>query len=247
MHPSELPHLPRRYPGTTVGVLLANALPFVGVVWGSWSVEEVLVFYWLETGVVAGFSLVAALLASERTRFEGDLPLGVLERSDRGLSLRGGGPIVRARNVPVVLALGTFIAMAWVFHGAFVLYLASTGAGVEWDAWFGVALLGVVANQGVEFHREQFVDERHRDATPEGQLFVVFGRTFLLHAFLLGGLVVALVLASLLPGGLLWVLVVLVVSKAPLELAIAAGRRDAGADREDAAPDGSEAPSAVSD
>ena len=234
-----LGRLARRYPRTTTGVLLVNALPLVGVLGVGWSVGVVLVFYWLESGIVLLFTCFAALVASEPgDTSEDDLLLEGLLTSQRELDVHTHWPSVKLCNLPVALTIGAIMGFAWAIHGVFVGVFAAIVDGPDVlapGAWIVVAALGVVATQTASFHGRYVVDERYREETARDQLSEIYLRTMVLHvALLFGGAVVMFFSAVLSLAGLA-LLALLVVCKAPVELAQATHRR-ASEDTLDAEP-----------
>ena len=109
--------------GAVVALVVANAIPLVGVLFLGWSVWNILVVYWLENGVVGVFNILKI------ARAEGPADPAAVT-TDRGRTpVRG-----RAALIPFfVIHYGLF----WFVHGIFVLSLPST-TGMFGDA-FGPA------------------------------------------------------------------------------------------------------------
>lgn len=113
-------------PFAVAALVVANLLPFAGVLWWDWSVFEVLVLYWLESGVVGAFNVPKILLAGGDGRSNSaDGP----DESSIEWRVEGvptdwfagtSGPTARASVAGFfVVHYGIF----WVVHGAFVFAL----------------------------------------------------------------------------------------------------------------------------
>lgn len=224
-----LGRLARRYPRTTTGVVLANALPLLGVLVFGWSVGLVLLFYWLESGIVLLFTMLAALVASEPGDTSGDdLALEHLLTSERTIRLREDWPPIRVRNVPIAASAGIAFGFFWVAHGVLVAGIAVQVDGPAAFAvgpWILAAILGVALNQSIAFHDQHVVERRYREETAKGHLWRILVRTMVLHVVLLIGGAVVAGAATVAPGAGLVLLALLVVAKAPLELGQALHRR----------------------
>jgi len=145
--------------------------------------------------------------------------------------IRRGWPPIRRRNVPVVASMGLLFGLFWVVHGLFVFVFAAALSGPDGPlpgASAGLAVLAAAAGHGIEFHREQVVDGRHRRVGPESAVSSVLPRTAALHVALLvgGGLTAAV--AGVVPRAGVALLAVLVALKAPVELSAAVDRQSAG-------------------
>lgn len=236
-----LRRLAGKYPRTTASVAVANLAPLAGVLFFGWSVGLVLVLYWLESGVVLLFTLLAGLVASEPSDTSNDqLILHGLVESDRRLELGSGGPAIWVRNVPVVLTMALIFGIFWVVHGAFVgVFVAVLGAGdlaVDW--WLWLALLSVVLGQAEEVYSEQVVDRQYQTTSAKDQITGIFGRTIVLHVTLvLGGFLLFGALAVA-PGGGAALLALFVALKAPYEFALRVRRREKKERRDQSAVDG---------
>jgi hypothetical protein len=119
-------------PAALLALVAANLLPLWGVVAGGWTVWQVLVVYWLESGVVGPLSVDTS---------------GPAEPVD--------GLHVYAANVPVAAFFCLHYGIFWAVHGAFVLafpaFVGSFGtlAGTLSTVW--VAVAGLVVSHGVSF------------------------------------------------------------------------------------------------
>jgi hypothetical protein len=224
--------------GAVVALLVANAIPIVGVAFFGWSLMTILVLYWLENGIVGLWNLPRIALA------EGP-PTGI----GRMATLNGRAvtsmstAAQRAFTIPFFLVhYGIF----WVVHGIFVFALplflgfadvvprgivfepgavsvegppfADPGAGRGFGTVeMGPLVLGAIAlfvSHGVSFFWNYLGQGEYRRTSPVAQMFAPYGRLVVLHLTIVLGAWPVVVLGS--PIGLL---LVLVVGKMVLDLA----------------------------
>ncbi|HET9682035.1 MAG TPA: DUF6498-containing protein [Candidatus Limnocylindrales bacterium] len=206
---------------SAVALLVANAIPLVGVVFLGWSLWTILVIYWIENGIVGLFNIPRILFA------EGQLLPG-----------RSAGAGYRAwavQSVPGVGRAGMALfftihyGLFWAVHGAFVLILPSfmglLGSGgpgplvapfpgdpgapfipglgslapdavgpfgtIEWPA-VGLAAVGLFLSHGASFLLNYLGQGEFRRTWAAAQMFAPYGRVVVLHVtILVGGFAVA--------------------------------------------------------
>ena len=144
---------------SAVGLVIANLVPLVGVVWFGWSLLGVMWLYWAENGVVGAFAL-ARLLSTGDTPVWKALPMGLF------FTIHFGG--------------------FWLGHGAFVWSMfgpAGTQAALPL-----AGVVPLAASHGASFVMNYLVGGEWRVATPMAEMFKPYGRVVVLHlAILLGG------------------------------------------------------------
>ena len=160
-------------------LLVANALPLIGVLFFGWDVGLVLVAYWLENGVIGLLNIPKIILAG-RSETAG------------GVSDRMG---VSERVIFFAIHYGIF----WVVHGAFVFFLIAGGpfgffggGGVDIDAR-ALLLVGLVLliSHGASFVTNYVGKREYLRTNPAKQVFQPYGRVIALHfTILIGGAVV---------------------------------------------------------
>ena len=97
--------------GAVVALVVANAIPLVGVLFFGWNVWTILIVYWLENGIVGVFNVL------KMRKAEGD------PDEAAGRCAMNGRPVdaeLDGRPHPVLLI---HYGMFWVVHGVFVLTL----------------------------------------------------------------------------------------------------------------------------
>ena len=159
-----------RAPSTAsaVGLVLANLIPLVGVVWFDWSLFGVMWLYWAENGVIGLFALLRILTAGE-----------------------GHGQKLFLAPFFVV-----HFGMFWLVHGLFVVSLFGLGADTAdpeaalWDSAQAFSFEGIAAlllSHGASFVMNYLVNGERRVATAGGEMFKPYGRVVLLHVVILAG------------------------------------------------------------
>jgi Family of unknown function (DUF6498) len=99
--------------GAVVALLVANAIPLIGVLWFGWNVWTILIVYWLENGIVGAFNILKILKAEG----EPGPVAGTMTMNGRPI---GQGAAAKASLIPFfVVHYGLF----WAVHGIFVLTL----------------------------------------------------------------------------------------------------------------------------
>lgn len=202
-------------------LLVANAIPIVGVAFLGWSLMTILVLYWLENGIVGLWTIPRIALAR-----------GTGVGSPVGLSPEAVG-CVRYSLIPFFFV---HYGLFWFVHGVFILSLplfaSMGGAGPE--TGFGEALGGdapgfgsvdptavafaafaLVVSHGVSFFVNYLGAGEYLRTTPQARMGAVYGRVVVLHLTILFG-----AFAAALLGGPIWILVILVVGKSVLDLGL---------------------------
>ena len=94
--------------GAVVALILANAIPLLGVLFLGWNVWLLLIVYWLENGIVGAFNVLKIL------RAEGP--------ADPTATVRiGGRPGSMAGRTGVAGFFLIHYGLFWLVHGVFVL------------------------------------------------------------------------------------------------------------------------------
>lgn len=200
----------------------ANLLPLAGVLFGGWTVWEVLVVYWIESGIVGLFSVPRILLASGSS-------------DDSGLSLTiNGRPVdvsgpenpvdglrVYPENVPIAGFFCLHYGIFWVVHGVFVLSfpLFATGGVGGLGGLLGtlsavaLAVVGLVVSHGVSLVTNYVGREEYRHTSAGERMSAPYGRVVALHVTIIAG---GFLVGSL--GNPLPALVLLVVLKVAIDV-----------------------------
>jgi hypothetical protein len=111
--------------GAVVALLVANAIPLVGVLFFGWNVWTILIVYWLENGIVGFFNIL------KMAKAEGEPDGAAATMTLNARPIGGTSASTKASLIPFfVLHYGIF----WAVHGIFVLTLpifAGIGSGMS--------------------------------------------------------------------------------------------------------------------
>jgi len=150
---------------SAVGLVVANLVPLVGVLFFEWSLFGVMWLYWAENGVIGLFAVLRILTAGE-----------------------GRGQ--RWTMAPFfVVHYGIF----WTVHGVFVASTFGGDAAL-WDPGLQTeGLAALVLSHGASFALNYLARGEWKTAAPGTEMFKPYGRVVLLHlVILLGGFLVEL-------------------------------------------------------
>ena len=198
--------------GAVVALVVANAVPLIGVLFFSWSVWTILIVYWLENGIVGAFNVLKMLHAE-----------GGDDGVASGWSINGrpAASMARAGLVPFfIMHYGLF----WVVHGVFVFALplfASFGSddpdiGPGPDPWtIGLAIIALFISHGLSYWFNFIGSGEYKRVTPIGQMFAPYGRLVVLHMTIIFGAIQTAV-----TGAPVAAVAVLVALKTALDLAL---------------------------
>lgn len=215
--PRSPPTTPDRAPpvpparASVVALLLANALPLVGVLAWGWDAFHVVVVYWLENVIVGVLNVPRILLAqgegtSKDAAPQGRLFLVLFFLVHYGLFTTVHGIFVFALlgDGPSFLSApgGPFGALPAMVSAAF----AGTGA---------LATAALAGSHTLSFVQNYVRGGEWRSESPGRALFAPYGRVVVLHLAILFGAIGAQALGSPLP-----VLVLLVAGKTVLDLVL---------------------------
>ncbi len=177
-----------------VAVVVANALPVVGIFSLGWNVVALVVLYWIELAVSFLLALLRATFAGRPSEFERDpLVLGALASRRTSLSLPWTGVGVRLSTLPVLVFAVPFVALVWFFAGAVTVGIVAPespdSAMLETVvvAGFGV-FVAEVARTGFEYFYRGGYREHSAQTAIRGELFRGFAIGF-------GGLAIAFLAA----------------------------------------------------
>jgi hypothetical protein len=212
--------------GAVAALIVANAVPLLGVLFFGWSVWTILIVYWLENGIVGGFNVLKMLLA---TGEDGSAAAGWKVNG------RAAETMAKATLIPFfILHYGIF----WVVHGVFVFALPSfarlgTGIGpigtdfgnlgpdfsspstAGPDLWtIAFAVVAMFLSHGASFLLNYLGSGEYKRTSAAGQMFAPYGRLVILHVTILFG-----AFAIGFTGAPVFAVVILVVLKTAMDLA----------------------------
>lgn len=189
------------------GLIVANAVPLVGVVGFGWDLHSLLVGYWLESGAV-GVASVAKIRRAEGEDDPGELPS--LSLNDRPVDSFVG----RSSRLIAAFFVAHYGAF-WVAHGAFVLLFPALIPGLEPASprIVAAAAVSLAAYHAVSYWANYVGEREYERSGPVTLMVEPYRRVFVLHlTVVLGAFAVAAI------GAPVGALVVMVVAKTGLDL-----------------------------
>lgn len=183
-----------------MGLVLANLIPLVGVIWFGWDLFGIVWIYWAENGIIGAYALLRILTAGENHW---------LDWSSKVFF----GPFF-------VFHFGIF----WFVHGGFVYALFGSGQPFVTDgaslSQLAVAaplagLVPLVLSHGASFVFNYLLGGERQASTAGAEMIKPYGRVVVLHIVILGG---ALLIQLL--GAPILALVLFIVLKTALDLTI---------------------------
>ncbi len=190
--------------GAVVTLVVANAIPLIGVLFFGWSVWTILIIYWLENGVVGFFNVLKMLKAEGGEDPATTQPARTVGTTAWRINSRAGRSMAKVALVPFfIVHYGLF----WLVHGVFVLTLplfANIGQAVVDDSGFGVptlktpspsldgiafAVVVLFISHGTSYLLNYVRGGEYRTATPIALMFAPYGRLVILHVTIIFGAV----------------------------------------------------------
>jgi len=204
-----------RRPLTTAGVLIANALPLIGVFWFGWDAYTVVVLYWIEN-VVVGVMTVLKMVSCNPIREQiAEWPPKVFG-SEVLLPPGAGSDRVPGNSMWwfYVPFFSVHYAIFTLVHGFFITFMFSESNGfgdvgrLLGEPLFGWTVFALTVSYLLEFAIEYiWRDGRHKTVLPV-LMMQPYGRIAVLHvAVLFGGLLTEGM------GSPTWMLLVLIAAK----------------------------------
>jgi uncharacterized protein DUF6498 len=236
--------------GAVAALLVANAIPLLGVLFLGWNVWTILTIYWLENGVVGVFNVL------KMARAEGPVLGGVAA----GSLTRNGLPIPGSAKAVLIPFFIVHYGLFWLVHGVFILTLPmftglagggtlafdpETGApvvasgtqAITSDPWaVAIVIIGLFISHGISYRSNYIGRGEYLRTSAARQMAAPYGRLFILHiTIILGGI------AIVITGAPASAVLVLVVLKTALDLGLhLAEHREPGGIAAAAARTGSE-------
>jgi hypothetical protein len=168
--------------GAVVALIVANAIPLIGVLFLGWSVWNILVIYWLENGIVGVFNVL------KMARADGSVP-------SAATFMVNGQPATTLTKLGLIPFFVMHYGVFWFVHGIFVLTLPafmsfglSGGPGLELDP--GPVLFAAIAlavSHGLSFWWNFLRGGEYRRVSPATLMFAPYRRLIALHLTIIFG------------------------------------------------------------
>ena len=179
--------------GAVAALVIANAVPLLGVLFLDWNVWTILIVYWLENGIVGLFNI------AKMAKAQGD------DIGATGSFLVNGRPASSMAKVGLIPFFVMHYGIFWAVHGVFVLTLPVFGsmgspgsdAGSDMTDGFSpvtiiLAVIALTISHAVSFWFNFLGGGEYRRVTAAGQMFAPYGRLVVLHiTIILGGIAIA--------------------------------------------------------
>ena len=181
-------------------LILANAVPILGVLFLGWTVFPLLLVYWLENAVIGGVNVAKMLLAQPRNPLEWAGKLFVIP-----FFIVHFGGFMYVHGVLVMAFFGP--------HGTQPFDLIPTAFSAVRANQLGWSLMGLIASHGFSFFWNYVKNGEYQRASLNALMGQPYGRVIVLHLTVLFGGWLVMLLGSPLPA-----LVVLVIIKTVVDV-----------------------------
>jgi hypothetical protein len=167
--------------GAVIALVVANAIPLVGVLFLGWSVWNILVIYWLENGIVGVINVLKMSAAT------GD------ESSPGVTVMVNGRPSSSATKFGLIPFFVVHYGIFWFVHGIFVLTLPAFFALMSDDGMtldLGPVLFaaaGLAVSHGLSFWWNFLRGGEYRRTTAAALMFAPYKRLVALHITIIFG------------------------------------------------------------
>ncbi|MFC6942159.1 DUF6498-containing protein [Salinirubellus sp. GCM10025818] len=193
-----LPRLARSRRAALVALVAANSVPLLGVLLLGWSMQGLLLVYWLESGVVGAFNVPKILYAHGTETDETRSAAKRLKSNGRTVTLPDApdeipdAPTRRPENRAVARFFLGHYGLFWAVHGLFVglLPLFADGAGILGLAELPTLVLGAGAaavSHGVSYRRNYLDDGEWKHVSPGGRMYAPYDRVLVMHLTIVVG------------------------------------------------------------
>ncbi len=203
---------------TVLGLVLANAVPLCGVAFFAWRLFDVLALYWVESGIIAIYTLLRMAFCTNMNGPRGTVLAGSLHETQRGEILASS--LTKLFMMPFFcLHFGIFMFV----HGVFLVALSAEGSpGLAFESPLGLvsqlldpagsegfryAILGLVLSHGLSFFLNYVRNGEYRGAVLQELMMAPYGRILVMHLTLLLGAFLSLAFGE--PYYLLLILILL--------------------------------------
>jgi hypothetical protein len=208
---------PRSHPWVVAALVAVNLIPLAGVLLLGWRLSDLMFLYWLENGIIGGFTVLKILTS----RAPVDTP-----GSARGEAVVAGplGSLPhRLGAVGTAIFFTVHYGLFWTVHGVFVRLFFGPEPGPFGGGWsgpgfpggpfggvplaaepfgpalgavgagFGLALLSLVVSHGTSYVVNYLGRGEDRSLSPLALMQQPYGRVVVLHVTILGGGFVAMI------------------------------------------------------
>jgi hypothetical protein len=203
--------MPRSHPWAVAALVAVNLIPLAGVLLLGWRLSDLMLLYWLENGIIGGFTVLKILTSRAPAEAPGSLRSQVVVTGPRGSLPHQLGAVGTA--VFFTFHYGLF----WTVHGVFVRLFFGPEPGPFGGAWsgpgfpvgpfgglpmavepvgpavgavgggFALALLSLVVSHGTSYVVNYLGRGEDRSLSPMELMQQPYGRVLVLHVTILFG------------------------------------------------------------
>ncbi len=188
-------------PPSALVLILANAIPVIGVLGGSWTVFSVILLYWCENVIVGAFNVLRMACASPTSLAAGAAKLFLIP-----FFIVHYGMFTAVHGIFVLVLFGPSSSLSG-FPGP-ATFLAAVRSAAIWPA-----ALAIAASHGFSFAHNYLAHGEYRTASPQLLMGQPYARVVVLHVAILAGGFLAKAM-----GAPLAALLVLIVLKTAIDL-----------------------------
>ena len=165
-------------PAETIAVIVANAMPLVGVVFLGWDLAALVFLYWFELGILSFWALVQALFAGRPSELDGSpLIAGAVASKRTTIRLPFTDLGIRLSTLPVMAVAIPILTLVWFFAGVTTVGVVGTET-PDPDALGMVVLAGfaIFLSEGASTLVEYFYRGGYREESAQTAIQGVFIR-----------------------------------------------------------------------
>ena len=204
----------RSHPWAVAALVAVNLIPLAGVLLLGWRLSDLMLLYWLENGIIGGFTVLKIVTSRVPAEAPG---------SARGATF---GPLVhRLGAVGTAIFFTVHYGLFWTVHGVFVRLFFGPAPGALGAGWsgsgfpggfggvptgvepfgpavgaasggFALALVSLVVSHGTSYVVNYLGRGEDRSLSPLALMKQPYGRVVVLHVTILGGGVFAMFLGQ---------------------------------------------------
>lgn len=160
----------------TIAVIVANALPLVGVVVLGWNLAALVFLYWFELGILSFWALVKAVFAGRPSELDSD-PLigGALASKRTAISVPFTDLGIRFSTLPVLAVAVPTLTLVWFLAGVATVGVIGPET-PDSDALVMLSAVGIFLSEGASTLLGYFYRGGYRDHSAQTAIRGIFMR-----------------------------------------------------------------------
>lgn len=177
-------------PSEAAAVIVANALPLVGVVVLGWDLAALIFLYWFELGILSFWALIKAVFAGRPSEFDSNpLIAGALASKRTAIAIPYANIGIQLSTVPVLTVAIPIFTLVWFFVGVTTVGVVGPNT-LESSALEMVVLsaVGIFLSEGASTLVQYFYRQEYREHSAQTAIQGIFLRSAVIG---IGGLLTA--------------------------------------------------------